>query len=76
MPIMMRSFSAKRGVDVHRRAASRQTEPPHSRRVTAETVFCDNCVYWTVVGDPVTHYCDTRRRVTAPVSQVSQVSQG
>jgi hypothetical protein len=29
---------------VHRRAASRQTEPPNSRRVTAETVFCDNWV--------------------------------
>jgi hypothetical protein len=50
MPIMMCSFSAKRGVDVHRRAASRQTEPPHSRRVTAETVFCDNCVYWIPIG--------------------------
>ena len=38
------------GVVVHRRAASRQTEPPHSRRVTAETVFCDNCVYWIPIG--------------------------
>ena len=43
-------FLGQCGVVVHRRAASRQTEPPNSRRVTAETVFCDNCVYWILIG--------------------------